>query len=282
MKPLSTLDRGVPQVMGILNVTPDSFSDGGLFFSGSGISLDRCVARAEEMVQQGATLIDVGGESTRPGAAAVSVQEEMDRVLPVIEALRGIDAVVSLDSSTPQVMEAASRLGIGLINDVRALQREGAMAVAAKSGLPVCLMHMQGQPDSMQERPEYQDVVQEVAQFLRRRVEACVAAGIDRSRLLLDPGFGFGKRVEHNVALLSGLGRLGELGQPLLVGLSRKSMLVRLLGERTMAERLAGSLALAVLAVERGAWIVRAHDVRETVDAVSVASVVALNKSRGR
>ena len=282
MKPLSALDRGVPQVMGILNVTPDSFSDGGLFFSGSKLLLDRCTARAEEMVRQGASLVDVGGESARPGAATVSVQEEMDRVLPVIEALRGIDAVVSLDSSTPEVMEAASRLGIGLINDVRALRREGAMAVAAKSGLPVCLMHMQGEPDSMQERPEYRDVVQEVAQFLQGRMEACVAAGIDRSRLLLDPGFGFGKRVEHNVALLAGLDRMGELGQPLLVGFSRKSMLVHLLGERTMAERLAGSLALAVLAVERGAWIVRAHDVRETVDAIRVASVVALNKSRGR
>lgn len=282
MKPLSALDRGVPQVMGILNVTPDSFSDGGLFFSGSKLLLDRCTARAEEMVRQGASLVDVGGESARPGAATVSVQEEMDRVLPVIEALRGVDAVVSLDSSTPRVMEAASRLGIGLINDVRALRREGAMAVAAKSGLPVCLMHMQGEPDSMQERPEYRDVVQEVAQFLQGRMEACVAAGIDRSRLLLDPGFGFGKRVEHNVALLAGLNGLGELGQPLLVGLSRKSMLVHLLGERTMAERLAGSLALAVLAVERGAWIVRAHDVRETVDAIRVASVVALNTNRGR
>lgn len=274
MRSLSTLNRGVPQVMGILNVTPDSFSDGGLFFCGSTLSLDRCVARAEEMVQQGATLIDVGGESARPGAATVSVQEEMDRVLPVIEALQGVDAVVSLDSSTPQVMEAASRLGIGLLNDVRALQREGAMAVAAKSGLPVCLMHMRGEPDSMQDRPEYRDVVQEVTQFLQQRMEACMAAGIDRSRILLDPGFGFGKQVEHNVALLAGLDRMGELGQPLLVGLSRKSMLVHLLGERTMAERLAGSLALAVLAVERGAWIVRAHDVRETVDAIRVASYI--------
>ena len=212
----------------------------------------------------------IGGESSRPGAAAVSAGEEMDRVLPLVERITAeLDVVVSVDTSTPGLMTAAAGAGAGLLNDVRALAREGALAAAAATGLPVCLMHMRGEPGNMQQAPSYDDVVAEVIEFLRQRVEACAAAGIARQRLVLDPRFGFGKTVQHNLQLLNGLPRFAELGLPLLVGLSRKSMIQKLIG-RPVQERLPASLALAVLAVERGAAIVRTHDVAATADAVAM------------
>ena len=263
-----TLVLDAPVVMGVLNVTPDSFSDGGRF-----LAADAALRQAEAMVAHGAAIVDVGGESTRPGAEPVSVQEEIDRVIPVIEALaERVDAVISVDTSTPEVMRAAATAGAGLINDVRALRRDGALEVAAATHLPVCLMHMQGEPGTMQQDPQYRDVVTEVQAFLRHRVEACEHQGIARERLLLDPGFGFGKTLAHNLQLLAGLRRLaGEL--PVLVGMSRKSMIGKVTG-REVDDRLAGSLAAAVMAVERGASIVRTHDVRETVDAVRMATAV--------
>ena len=264
-----TLTLSAPVVMGVLNVTPDSFSDGGRF-----TGRDAALRHARQMLADGAAIIDVGGESTRPGAAPVSPQEELDRVIPVVEVLAAeLDAVISLDTSTPEVMTEGARAGAGLINDVRALQRPGALAAAAASQLPVCLMHMQGQPDTMQQAPRYDDVVAEVSDFLTARVAACEAAGIPRQRLLLDPGFGFGKTLAHNLRLLRELDRLHALGLPLLVGMSRKSMIGQALG-RAVDERLPGSLALAVMAVERGAQIVRVHDVRETVDALRMAWAV--------
>jgi dihydropteroate synthase len=222
------------------------------------------------MVSEGAAIVDIGGESTRPGAAPVSEQEEMDRVLPLVERVAAeVDVVISVDTSTPALMTEATKLGAGMLNDVRALARPGALAAAVESGLPVCLMHMQGEPGTMQLSPRYDDVVAEVAEFLARRADACEAAGMDRSRLVLDPGFGFGKSVEHNLGLLAGLPRLAGLGAPLMVGLSRKSLIGKLLG-RGVEERLAASLALAVLAAERGASIIRTHDVAATVDAVAM------------
>lgn len=258
-----TLNLSAPVVMGVLNVTPDSFSDGGRFFRP-----DSALAHARTMLDEGATLIDVGGESTRPGAEPVSEQQELDRVVPVVEALaRDTDALISVDTSTAAVMREAAAAGAHLINDVRALQRPGALEAASDTGLPVCLMHMQGEPGTMQQAPRYDDVVKDVCQFLLDRVTAAEAAGISRERLLLDPGFGFGKTDDHNLDLLKGLPELAELGLPVLVGLSRKSMIGRLLG-REVDERLAGSVALALMAVERGARIVRAHDVAQTVDAL--------------
>jgi dihydropteroate synthase len=264
------LDLRGPRVMGILNITPDSFSDGGDFFA-----LDEAVRRAEAMVEQGAAIIDVGGESTRPGASEVSAGEEIRRVVPIIEVLASrLPVPVSVDTSKPEVMRAAAEAGAGLINDVRALRAAGAPATAAALGLPVCLMHMQGEPRTMQSDPRYDDVVAEVTTFLRARVEACEAAGIPRGRLLLDPGFGFGKTLTHNLRLLSEMGRLAGLGLPLLVGLSRKSMLGRLTG-REVDARVPAGIAAAVLAVERGAVLVRTHDVAETVDALKVVAAVA-------
>ena len=222
------------------------------------------------MVDAGAAILDIGGESTRPGAAAVSIEEEMDRVLPLVERIAAeLDVVVSVDTSAPELMTAAAGAGAGLLNDVRALGREGALAAAAATGLPVCLMHMRGEPATMQQAPSYDDVVAEVMDFLHQKVEACGAAGIARQRLVLDPGFGFGKTVQHNLQLLKGLPRLAELGLPVLVGLSRKSLIQKLIG-RPVEERLPASLALAVLAVERGAAIVRTHDVAATADAVAM------------
>ncbi len=252
-------------VMGVLNVTPDSFSDGGRF-----IQRDAALRQAQRMLDDGAAIIDVGGESTRPGAAPVSCQQECDRVLPVVEALvRELGALVSVDTSTAEVMREAAGLGAGLINDVRALRRPGALEAAAATGLPVCLMHMQGEPGTMQEAPRYADVVDEVADFLAARMAAAEAAGIPADRLLLDPGFGFGKTDAHNLRLLAKLPRFGDLGRPLLVGLSRKSMIGRITG-RPVEERLAGSISLALMAAERGAHILRVHDVRETVDALAL------------
>jgi dihydropteroate synthase len=264
------LDLGTPVVMGVLNVTPDSFSDGGRF-------IDRAVAlgHARRLIDEGAAIIDVGGESTRPGAVAASLDEELTRVVPVIEALRRESAVfISVDTSKPEVMTAACAAGADIINDVRALLEPGALAAAAGSGAGVCLMHMQGEPRTMQAAPHYDDVVTEVSTFLASRVAACRAAGIDGSRLTIDPGFGFGKRVVDNLVLLKQLRRLEALNLPLAVGLSRKSLLTRLTG-RGVADRTAGSVALAAIAVLNGARIVRAHDVAATVDAIRVAAAVS-------
>ena len=265
-----TLDLTRTRVMGILNVTPDSFSDGGDF-----ATREAALRHARQMVADGADLIDVGGESTRPGAPPVSVAEELDRVIPVIEALASELAVpVSVDTSKPEVMRAAVAAGAGLINDVAALRRPGALAAAAALRVPVCLMHMQGEPGTMQQDPAYGDVVAEVAAFLAGRLAACEAAGIPRVRLLVDPGFGFGKTLAHNLALLRGLPRLASLGVPVLAGLSRKSMIGALLGGVPVGERLHGSVAAAVLAVERGAAIVRVHDVGPTVQALRIVAAV--------
>lgn len=263
------LDLGRVVVMGILNITPDSFSDGGVFFA-----RDRAVARAHEMLEQGAAIIDIGGESTRPGAQPVSLQEELDRVLPVIEALHAsVPAILSIDTSKPAVMRAAVAAGAGLINDVLALRAEGALETAAELGVPVCLMHMQGEPRSMQDSPQYADVLAQVRDFLVERRLACVAAGIPRGRILLDPGFGFGKTLAHNCALLRGLNSLRDLGAPLLVGLSRKSLIGKALG-LPVEQRLHASLALAALAVQNGASIVRTHDVAATCDVVRMTETV--------
>lgn len=264
------LDLSYPRVMGILNVTPDSFSDGGRH-----VVLDDALRHGERMLAEGAALIDVGGESTRPGADSVSPQEELDRVAPVVEALvRELDALVSVDTSCPEVMRESAALGAGMINDVRSLDREGAMAAAIGSGLPVCLMHRQGEPRDMQQAPRYDVPIEEaVAEYLAARVAECEAAGLRRERLLLDPGFGFGKTVEHNLRLLHRMARLSELELPLLVGMSRKSMIGKVL-ERPVEERLPGGLALSTLAVERGARILRVHDVAPTVDAVNMTWAV--------
>lgn len=261
--------------MGVLNTTPDSFSDGGSLYKQNGLDLEQAMARARLMCEQGASIIDIGGESTRPGAAPVTIEQELERVVPLVERIAAeLEVVISVDTSSPQVMTEAAAVGAGLINDVRALQREGALAAAAATGLPVCLMHMQGQPDTMQQNPQYRDVSAEVSDFLRQRMSVCELAGIPRERLLLDPGFGFGKSLQHNLQLLRDLPQLRDLGQPLLVGMSRKSMIAKLL-DRAVDERLAAGLALAVLAVERGAWIIRTHDIQETADALAMCSALA-------
>jgi len=260
------LDLTRPVVMGVLNVTADSFSDGGRFPSPAA-----AVAHGHAMVAAGAGIIDVGGESTRPGATPVSLQQELDRVLPVIEALRReLDAVISIDTMKPEVMRAAVAAGAGLVNDVQALQAPGAIAAVAAGNAAVCLMHMQGTPRTMQSAPQYTDVVTEVHDFLKQRAQACWTAGIATERIVLDPGFGFGKTLQHNLSLLARLPQLAAGAYPLLVGLSRKSMLGTLLG-RPVEQRLAGSLALAAIAALHGARIIRTHDVAETCDAVAVA-----------
>lgn len=261
-----SLDLTTPAVMGILNVTPDSFSDGGRY-----LSLDAALHQVERMLADGARLIDIGAESTRPGAAPVAEQEELDRLLPVVEAVAArFDTVISIDTSTPSAIRESARRGAGLINDVRALRREGALAAAAASGLPVCLMHMRGEPGCMQLAPDYDDVVAGVIAFLQERAVACMAAGIAIEQILFDPGFGFGKTLSHNLQLLKQLGQLQQLGRPLLVGLSRKSMLGAVLDGAPVDQRLHAGVAAAVLAVERGARIVRSHDVRATVDALTL------------
>jgi dihydropteroate synthase len=261
------LDLRSPAVMGILNVTPDSFSDGGRF-----AQRDAALAQARRMIGEGAAIIDVGGESTRPGASSASLDEELARIIPVIEALRAESPVfISADTSKPEVMRAAVRAGADIINDVRALSEPGALAVAAETRAGVCLMHMRGEPRTMQVAPHYDDVIADVAAFLAARLAACRAAGIESDRLAIDPGFGFGKTVAHNLTLLKHLGRFEVLGAVLVVGLSRKSMLAKLTG-RTVDERIAGSVALAAIAVLNGARIVRAHDVAATLDAVRVAA----------
>jgi len=269
-----TLDLSRPAVMGILNATPDSFSDGGSYHVGGALDLELVLERARQMVREGAAIIDVGGESTRPGAAVVSEQEELQRVVPVVEAIAAeLDVVISVDTSTPAVIAAAATAGAGLINDVRSLERPGALEAAAGSGLPVCLMHMQGQPGTMQQAPHYDDVVADVRAYLQARAEACLAAGIARERLLFDPGFGFGKNDQHNLALLRNLAQLAPADIPLLVGMSRKSMVGRLL-DRQVDARLPGSLALAMLAAQRGAAIIRVHDVAATVDVIKMQQLV--------
>ena len=267
------LDLAQPVVMGVLNVTPNSFSDGGRY-----LDTEAALMQALAMVSDGAAIIDVGGESTRPGAEPVPLQQELDRVLPVIERLQGeCDAVLSIDTLKPAVMRAAVAAGAGLINDVNALRAEGALEAAASVDAALCLMHMQGEPRTMQQSPHYQNVVIEVGDFLMQRAQACLQAGISAQRLVLDPGFGFGKTTAHNLALLAALPRLTGGPYPVLAGLSRKSMLQSLTG-RAVAERLAGSLALATAAVLCGARIIRAHDVAATVDAVRVAQ--AINEAR--
>ena len=264
-----SLDLSQPRVMGILNVTPDSFSDGGRF-----VAPAAALAQARQLVAAGAAIIDIGGESTRPGAAAVSEQEELDRVIPVIEALRAeVPVPLSIDTSKAAVMRAAVAAGAGLINDVRALREAGALAAAAELRVPVCLMHMQGEPRGMQASPQYDDVVTEVFDFLRERLRICEQAGIARTYLLVDPGFGFGKSLTHNLSLFKHLHRFAELDAPLLVGVSRKSFIGAVL-ERPVAQRLYGSIALAALAVVQGAALIRAHDVAATVEAVRMAAAV--------
>lgn len=269
-----TLDISQPVVMGILNATSDSFSDGGRYFREGRLDLDLALQRAEAMIKEGAKVIDVGGESTRPGAKLVSVEEERQRVVPVVAAIRKhFDVVVSVDTSSPEVMTAATEAGAGIINDIRALLRPGALQSAADSGLAVCLMHMQGEPATMQQNPQYQDVTKEVIDFLQQRVCACEEVGIAREKIILDPGFGFGKTLQHNLQLLRDLSLLEAQGFPVLAGLSRKSMIGHLLN-REVDERLPGSVTLAVLAAQRGAKLIRVHDVAATVDALRILEAV--------
>ena len=269
------VDLSTPVVMGVLNVTPDSFSDGGHWFDPV-----RAIDRAVEMVEEGAAFIDVGGESTRPGAATVPVDEELRRVIPLVEALAGrLTVPVSIDTRKPEVMRAAIAAGATLVNDIAALGAAGALEAVAGSGAAVCLMHMQGEPRSMQAAPDYHDVVAEVVAYLQDRAAACVAAGIAHERVVLDPGFGFGKLLEHNLDLLAGLDRLAALGFPVMAGLSRKSMIGQVTG-RPVGERLAGSVALATLAALGGARIIRAHDVAATVDAAKIAAALAARQGR--
>jgi len=258
-----------PMVMGILNVTPDSFIDGGRY-----LTLAPAVSQARLMIEQGADIIDVGGESTRPGATPVSVDEELARVIPVIEAIRAeSDVPISIDTSSPEVMQAAAQAGADMINDVRALQRDGALTMAAGLGLPVCLMHMQGRPENMQQNPTYDNVVTDISEFFVERIRQCLAAGMPLSGIVLDPGFGFGKTIAHNLQLVNRLAEFSHLGCPLLVGLSRKSTIGKILGSVT-TERLQGSVAAAVLAFINGASIVRVHDVEPTVQALRVVNAI--------
>jgi dihydropteroate synthase len=260
--------------MGILNITPDSFSDGGRLFALAGPRLDRVLRRAEAMLAGGAAVLDVGGESTRPGAAPVGEQEEIDRVAPVVAAIAArLDVLISVDTSNPWLMREAAVLGAGLINDVRSLRREGALEAARDTGLAVCIMHMQGEPGTMQQTPRYADVTAEVSDYLRARAADCERAGIARDRLVIDPGFGFGKTLEHNLALFRGLRELVALGLPVLVGVSRKSMIGQVTG-RPVHRRLAGGLALATLAADAGVSIVRTHDVAACCDALRMVAAV--------
>jgi len=267
--PLSETVSPRTLVMGILNVTPDSFSDGGRY-----LRVAKAVDHAMQMIADGADIIDIGGESTRPGARPVSVEEELERVVAVVEALRRkTSIVVSVDTSKPEVMRAAALAGASIVNDVRALQLPGAVETAAELGLPVCLMHMQGEPESMQADPHYADVVTDVLQFLLLRAEHCMAFGIDREQIIIDPGFGFGKTLQHNLSLLAGLHRFVATGFPVLAGLSRKSM-VRALADSPASDLVAGSVTLALCAARQGAHIVRVHDVRQTAEALRVQSAL--------
>ncbi|NNL56715.1 MAG: dihydropteroate synthase [Pseudomonadales bacterium] len=265
--------------MGVLNLTPDSFSDGGRYLrnaaaGAAAIDADAALHAARRMVDEGASIIDVGGESTRPGAQPVPVQQELDRVIPVIKKIAAeLDCVISLDSSSPQVMQEAATAGVGLLNDVRSFRREGALQAAVASGLPLCIMHMRGEPGTMQQQPEYRDVVTEVVDFLALRLQQLCAAGVGREQVILDPGFGFGKRLQHNLQLLAKLQAVSALQCPVLVGMSRKSMIGEVLS-KPVDQRLHGGLALAAIAVMHGASIVRTHDVAATVDAIAMAQAV--------
>ncbi len=259
------LDLNYPQIMGILNVTPDSFSDGGTHNT-----LDAALRHTEAMIAAGATMIDIGGESTRPGAAEVSVAEEMDRVVPVVEAIaRRFEVWISVDTSKAEVIRGSAEAGANLINDIRSLQEPGALDAAVQSGLPVCLMHMQGEPRTMQQKPVYSNVVEEVDAYLAEQIARCVGAGIVRENLLIDPGFGFGKDLKHNYQLLARLAHFHHFGLPLLVGMSRKSMIGQLLNVPP-SQRIVGSVACAVIAAMQGAQIIRVHDVKETVEAMRI------------
>jgi dihydropteroate synthase len=265
-----TLDLSCPRIMGVLNVTPDSFSDGGQLYRDGRVDTDALLARAEQMLAEGADIMDVGGESTRPGAACVSEAEELDRVVTAVEALAGhFDTIISVDSSTPSVMRESARCGAGLLNDVRGFQRPQALQAAAESGLALCVMHMQGEPDTMQTAPTYSNVLQDISHFLSRRLADVSSVGIDLERVIIDPGFGFGKTAEQNFELLARLEVLCNQDQPILVGLSRKSMISSVL-DRPPEQRMVASVALALMAVERGARIVRVHDVAATFDALSM------------
>lgn len=275
------LDDG-PLVMGVLNVTPDSFSDGGSYFrsstaasaNSSGLNLDVALLAARDMVEEGAVIIDVGGESTRPGAQPVSGQQELDRVIPLVEKIAAeLDCVISVDTSTAAVMRAAAAAGAGLLNDVRSFQSDGALEAAVASRLPLCLMHMLGEPSTMQADPQYSNVVEEVTDFLDQRIAVLCAAGAQREQIMIDPGFGFGKLLPHNLQLLAHLDQLDSLQCKILVGMSRKSMIGQVL-DKPVAERLYGGVALASIAVMRGAHVVRTHDVAATVDAVKMAYAV--------
>ncbi|HCT3575231.1 TPA: dihydropteroate synthase [Klebsiella pneumoniae] len=273
----STLDLSHPHVMGILNVTPDSFSDGGVHNS-----LIEAVKHANLMINAGATIIDIGGESTRPGAAEVSVEEELARVIPVVEAIaQRFEVWISVDTSKAEVIRQSARAGAHIINDIRSLTEPGALQAAAETGLPVCLMHMQGQPKTMQEAPKYEDVFADVERFFNEHIVRCEQAGIAKEKLLLDPGFGFGKNLSHNYQLLARLGEFHHFGLPLLVGMSRKSMVGQLLNVGP-SERLNGSLACAVIAAMQGAQIIRVHDVKETVEAQRVVEATLAAKGKKR
>ncbi|EOV8088980.1 dihydropteroate synthase [Providencia huaxiensis] len=271
----SVLDLSTPKVMGILNVTPDSFSDGGTHNR-----YQDALEHVAKMVQHGAAIIDIGGESTRPGAAEVSVNEELDRVIPVVEAIaQRFDVWISVDTSKALVMAEAANAGMHIINDIRSLHEPDALDVAAKTGLPVCIMHMQGQPRTMQEAPNYENVVREVKDYLNTEITRCVTAGIDRQQIILDPGFGFGKNLSHNYQLLANLEQFHNFGLPLLAGMSRKSMIGQLLNVPPQ-ERLAGSLTCAVIAAMQGAHIIRVHDVKETVQAMQVVQMTLSEKEK--
>lgn len=259
------LDLSRPNIMGILNFTPDSFSDSGKFFT-----LDKALFQVEKMVQDGADIIDIGGESTRPNAAIVSLDEELERVIPLIDAVRQrFDCLISVDSSKAEVFRQAASAGVDILNDIRALQEPDALDTAAALGLPVCLMHMQGTPQTMQQQPEYDDVLEEVSDFLNQRIFACLTAGIPKQHIMLDVGFGFGKTVQHNYQLLKHLNLFAQSGYPVLAGLSRKSMIGSVLG-KPVEQRVIGSVAGALLAVQNGAKILRVHDVAETADALKI------------
>ncbi|PCJ42961.1 MAG: dihydropteroate synthase [SAR86 cluster bacterium] len=273
------VDLETPKVMGVLNVTPDSFSDGGELLLDSGkLSIDKALQRAEVMYEAGATFIDIGGESTKPGALDISLEEEMARVLPLVEKIRNnIDIIVSIDTSSPELMLEGAKSGAGLINDVRALQRPGAVEAVSKTKLPVCLMHMQGTPATMQEAPSYAHLIDEILQFLEDRISACINSGVDRNQIIIDPGFGFGKTLEHNLDLLGRLHELKALKFPLLIGLSRKAMLGLITGKR-VKQRQAAGISAAVIGLMQGVNIIRTHDVAETVDAIKVYLAVKNNE----
>ncbi|HEV8645293.1 MAG TPA: dihydropteroate synthase [Burkholderiales bacterium] len=261
-----TLER--PLIMGVVNVTPDSFSDGGCFFGAQ-----QAVEHARILIDEGADILDIGGESSRPGAEPVSLDEELRRVMPVLEKLAGLSVPVSVDTCKPEVMRCAIAAGAVMVNDINALREPGTLEAVAESQAAVCLMHMQGEPRTMQQDPHYEDVVSEVAEFLARRVDAALQAGIARERIVIDPGFGFGKKTAHNLELLRGLRRIADLGQPVLVGLSRKSLFGKITG-KPVADRVSASVAAALLAAERGAALVRVHDVAATRDALLVLNAI--------